>query len=147
MTLTIGATGGGTATRITFGDGTGGTVKSLNELNAALAANNLQASVSTRPARSRSRPPTTRRPSTIGRVGGTAAAPARLQRCWQRTAPVADPAAQAIRSNLVAQYNNIIAQITTTSQDSSFNGINLLNGDNLKLTFNETGKSTLNIRA
>src|SRR6202030_1508662 len=30
-------------------------------------------------------------------------------------------------------------------QDASFNGINLLNGDNLKLTFNETGKSTLNI--
>jgi flagellin len=46
---------------------------------------------------------------------------------------------------LVSQYNNIIAQITTTAQDSSFNGINLLNGDNLKLTFNETGKSTLNI--
>ena len=36
-------------------------------------------------------------------------------------------------------------QINTTSQDSSFNGINLLNGDDLKLTFNETGKSTLNI--
>ena len=60
-------------------------------------------------------------------------------------APVADAASQAIRSNLVSQYNNIIAQITTTAQDSSFNGINLLNGDNLKLTFNETGKSTLNI--
>ena len=58
---------------------------------------------------------------------------------------LADPASQAIRANLVSQYNNIIAQITTTSQDSSFNGINLLNGDDLKLTFNETGKSTLNI--
>jgi flagellin-like hook-associated protein FlgL len=46
---------------------------------------------------------------------------------------------------LVAQYSNIIAQITTTAQDASFNGTNLLNGDNLKLTFNETGKSTLNI--
>jgi len=45
----------------------------------------------------------------------------------------------------VNQYNNIIQQITTTAQDSSFNGINLLNGDNLKLTFNETGKSTLNV--
>ena len=45
----------------------------------------------------------------------------------------------------MGQYNNIITQITTTAQDSSFNGINLLNGDNLKLTFNETGKSTLNI--
>jgi flagellin-like hook-associated protein FlgL len=59
--------------------------------------------------------------------------------------PTADPASQAIRSNLVSQYNGIVAQITTTAQDSSFNGINLLNGDNLKLTFNETGKSTLNI--
>jgi flagellin len=59
--------------------------------------------------------------------------------------PVADAASQTIRANLVSQYNNIIAQITTTSQDASFNGINLLNGDNLKLTFNETGKSTLNI--
>ncbi len=44
------------------------------------------------------------------------------------------------------QYNDIITQITTTAQDASFNGINLLNGDNLKLTFNETGKSTLNIQ-
>jgi flagellin-like hook-associated protein FlgL len=60
--------------------------------------------------------------------------------------PLADAASQAIRANLVSQYNNVIQQITTTAQDSSFNGINLLNGDNLKLTFNETGKSTLNIQ-
>src|SRR3569832_1881162 len=60
-------------------------------------------------------------------------------------APVADPNAQSTRARLVAQYNNIIAQITTTSQDSSFNGINLLSGDDLKLTFNETGTSTLSI--
>ena len=46
----------------------------------------------------------------------------------------------------MAQYNDIIAQITTTAQDASFNGINLLNGDDLKLTFNETGKSILNIK-
>jgi flagellin len=59
--------------------------------------------------------------------------------------PVADPSSQATRSSLVSQYNNIITQITTTAQDSSFNGINLLFGDNLKLTFDETGKSTLNI--
>ena len=60
--------------------------------------------------------------------------------------PLADAASQNIRSGLVKQYNDIITQITTTAQDSSFNGINLLNGDNLKLTFNETGKSTLNIQ-
>jgi flagellin-like hook-associated protein FlgL len=61
-------------------------------------------------------------------------------------APVADAASQTIRSSLVKQYNDIITQITTTAQDASFNGINLLNGDDLKLTFNETGKSTLNIK-
>jgi flagellin-like hook-associated protein FlgL len=60
--------------------------------------------------------------------------------------PVADASSQTIRASLVKQYNDIITQISTTAQDSSFNGINLLNGDNLKLTFNETGKSTLNIQ-
>jgi flagellin len=59
--------------------------------------------------------------------------------------PVADPVSQAARASLVNQYNTIITNITSTSQDSSFNGVNLLNGDDLKLTFNETGKSTLSI--
>jgi flagellin len=59
---------------------------------------------------------------------------------------VADPDSQATRANLVNQYNNLLAQINTTAQDSSFNGINLLNGDTLNLVFNETGRSTLNIQ-
>jgi len=60
--------------------------------------------------------------------------------------PLADAGSLTIRGSLVKQYNDIITQITTTSQDASFNGINLLNGDDLKLTFNETGKSTLNVK-
>jgi flagellin-like hook-associated protein FlgL len=145
LTLTIGATGDGTATNITFGDGTGGTVKSLNDLNTKLAANNLQASLSatgvitvttTNDAAS----------STIGTVGGTAAGAGKAFNGVAGSTPVQDPAAQLVRSNLVAQYNNILDQITTTAQDASFNGINLLNGDQLKLTFNETGTSTLKIQ-
>jgi flagellin len=58
---------------------------------------------------------------------------------------VIDTNSQTARANLVAQYNNVLAQINTTAQDASFNGINLLNGDTLKLVFNETGRSTLNI--
>ena len=60
-------------------------------------------------------------------------------------APVADPVSQATRASLVAQYNQILTQITTTAQDSSFNGVNLLNGDSLKLVFDETGKSSVSI--
>jgi len=57
----------------------------------------------------------------------------------------AHPVSQATPSSLVSQYNQIITQITTTAQDASFNGINLLNGDSLKLVFDETGKSTVTI--
>jgi flagellin len=59
--------------------------------------------------------------------------------------PATDPVSQATRANLVNQYNQILTQINTTAQDASFNGINLLNGDSLKLVFDETGKSTSTI--
>ena len=61
------------------------------------------------------------------------------------TAAVSDPISQATRSSLVSQYNQIITQITATAQDASFNGVNLLNGDSLKLVFDESGKSTSTI--
>jgi len=139
-TLTIASTGGGTATNITFGNGPG-EVATLNDLNAALAANNLQASISTTGAITivTSNDAAS---STIGAVGGTATAFSGAV----AGAPIIDPDSQATRANLVAQYNNVLAQINTTSQDASFNGINLLNGDTLKLVFNETGRSTLNIQ-
>jgi flagellin-like hook-associated protein FlgL len=142
-TLTIGATGGGTATSITFGTGAG-QISTLNGLNSALAANNLQASIdsngkititTTNDAAS----------STIGTIGGTAAGASQAFNGQTPGAPVADPTSQAQRSSLVAQYNNVLEQINTTAQDASFNGVNLLNGDTLKLTFNETGRSTLSI--
>jgi hypothetical protein len=37
------------------------------------------------------------------------------------SAPVVDASAQAVRSNLVNPFNGILARITTTSQDASFN--------------------------
>jgi len=143
-TLSIAATGGGTPTNITFGTGPG-QISTLNGLNAALAANNLQANISTtgviniitsNDAAS----------STIGAISGSATASGQAFNGVTAAPPVVDPNSQATRANLVSQYNNVLAQINTTSQDASFNGINLLNGDTLKLVFNETGRSTLNIQ-
>src|ERR1041385_3267747 len=114
LTLTIGATGNGTATSLTFGNGTSGTVKSLNDLNTALAGNNLFATVdstgtititTTNDAAS----------STIGTIGGTAAGSGKAFNGKTGSAPVVDAAAQLVRSNLVSQYNNILDQITTTA--------------------------------
>ncbi|MBR1156857.1 hypothetical protein, partial [Bradyrhizobium sp. JYMT SZCCT0428] len=145
--LTIAATGGGTASSITFGTGAA-EVDTLNELNAALAPNNLQASVDDSTGKITITTINDAASATVGALAGTAtgAGKAFLPASVVTVAPVADAASQTIRSNLVVQYNNIIAQITTTAQDASFNGINLLNGDDLKLTFNETGKSILNIK-
>ncbi len=143
-TLKIDATGGGVATDIVFGVGAG-RISSLNQLNEALAANNLQATfvsgkltiTTTNEAAS----------ATIGAITGSAVGASQAFAAGTTApAPVVDPSAKLTRDNLVIQYNNIINQITTTAQDASFNGINLLGGDTLKLTFNETGKSTLNIQ-
>ncbi|WP_065752567.1 flagellin [Bradyrhizobium paxllaeri] len=143
-TLRIGATGGGVATDIVFGEGAG-RISNLNQLNEALAANNLQATfvsgkltiTTTNEAAS----------ATIGAITGSAVGAGQAFAAGTTApAPVVDPDAKLTRDNLVIQYNNIINQITTTSQDASFNGINLLGGDTLKLTFNETGKSTLSIQ-
>jgi len=140
QTLSITSTGGGTQTNLTFGFGSG-QISTLNQLNAALAPNNLEASIS--PAGAITLITTNAAASaTIGTVTSSAAAFTGLV----GGAPVADPNSQATRASLVSQYNNLLAQINTTAQDSSFNGINLLNGDTLNLVFNETGRSTLNIQ-
>jgi flagellin len=143
-TLTIGATGGGTATSITFGTGTG-QISTLNGLNAALAANNLQATIDSSTGKISITTSNDAASSTIGTVGGTSSLSGQAFTGLTPAAAVADPTSQSQRASLVAQYNNVLAQINTTAQDASFNGINLLNGDTLKLTFNETGKSTLSI--
>jgi len=138
QTIIVAASGSLAAVTVTLG-----ATETLDQLNTALAPGNLTASLDSTNHLVFTNNNNDAASSTIGAVtvgstpGSTTFAAA--------VAPVADAASQAIRANLVSQYNNIVAQITTTAQDSSFNGINLLNGDNLKLTFNETGKSTLNI--
>jgi flagellin len=144
QTLTIGATGGGTATSITFGLGAG-QVSTLNQLNSALSANNLQATIDSSTGKINITTSNDAAASTIGTIGGTSAASSQAFNGLTAAAAVVDPNSQAQRASLVGQYNNVLAQINTTAQDASFNGINLLNGDTLKLTFNETGKSSLSI--
>jgi flagellin len=146
-TLTFSAFNGGAAVNVTFGDGTGGTVKTLDQLNTTLQANNLTATLDST-GNLKISANNDYASSTLGSVaaGGALGGTVTSALTWSTaSAPIADASAQAVRSNLVTQYNNILAQITTTAQDASFNGVNLLAGDTLKLTFNETGKSTLGI--
>jgi flagellin len=148
QTLTFSSFNGGTAVNVTFGDGTNGTVKSLNDLNNVLQSNNLLATLNSNGILTISAS-NDFAASTLGSAaaGGAIGGSVTNQLTFTKSsAPIADAAAQATRSNLVTQFNNVLQQINTTAQDSSFNGVNLLNGDNLKLTFDETAQSTLNIQ-
>jgi flagellin len=145
-TLTFSSFDGGEAVNVTFGTGVG-QVQSLNDLNNALQANNLTATIDgtgklTVSAIDDFASSTIGSAQAGGVIGGTLTTAVAFSTA---SAPTPDAAAQAVRANLVSQYNNILSQITTTAQDASFNGVNLLNGDQLKLTFNETATSTLNI--
>jgi flagellin len=146
-TLTFSSFNGGTPVNVTFGDGTNGTVKTLDQLNVQLQANHLTATIDangvlTVTTVNEYASSTLGSTAAGGAVGGTLTG---VLAFTTAQPPVQDPVAQTARSSLVSQFNNILAQIDTTSQDSSFNGINLLNGDTLKLVFNETGSSTLGI--
>jgi flagellin-like hook-associated protein FlgL len=50
-----------------------------------------------------------------------------------------------VRANLATQFDAIRAQIDTLATDAGFNGINLLNGNNLTVTLNENGTSSVTI--
>jgi flagellin len=145
-TLTFSSFNGGTAVNVTFGTGVG-QVQNLAQLNTALQSNNLSASIDgsgnlTISATNDFASSTLGSPAAGGTIGGSITNAISFS---APTTPIADQAASATRAGLVTQFNNILSQISTTTQDSSFNGINLLNGDQLKLTFDETGKSTLSI--
>jgi flagellin len=52
-----------------------------------------------------------------------------------------------VRGNLSKQFNELRDQFDKLADDSSFNGINLLRGDKLTITFNETGSSSIAIQS
>ena len=51
----------------------------------------------------------------------------------------------AVRASLAAQFGAIRTQIDQLSADASFNGINLLGGNSLTVTLNETGTSNITV--
>jgi flagellin-like hook-associated protein FlgL len=53
--------------------------------------------------------------------------------------------ANTSRTTLTTNFNSLLTQIDQLAGDSSYNGVNLLNGNNLKVIFNETSTSSLTI--
>jgi flagellin-like hook-associated protein FlgL len=145
-TLTFTAFNGGTPINLTFGDGTGGTIKTLDQLNAALQANNLTATLDTSGkltiSASNDYASSTLGGSAGGQIGGTVTSAL----TWtSASAPVPDANALATRASLQNDYISLLTQIDQLAKDSSYGGINLIYGDSLKIVFNENGSSALQV--
>jgi flagellin len=145
-TLTFTSFNSGTPINITFGDGTGGTIKTLDQLNAALQANNLSATLDTSGkltiSASNDYASSTMGGTSGGQIGGTVTSAL----TWtSASAPVPDANALATRSSLQNDYISLLTQIDQLAKDSSFGGINLIYGDSLKIVFNENGSSALQV--
>ncbi len=113
-TLTFTAFNGGTAVNVTFGDGTNGTVKTLDQLNSQLQANNLSATIDANGQAHH------HRIQRLGVLDDWLDGGWRCDRRYaDRSADVRDGfhagrrmhVAQSARANLVSQYNNILNQI------------------------------------
>jgi hypothetical protein len=139
-TLTISANGGATQT-ITFGTGASETstkaelvtaLANLSGVTASLSGTTLNVQVASNTSQ------------TSLTIGGTAAAKLGLT-VGTNQGTQTSTTSNSTRAALQTDYNDVLTQIDTLAKDSSYNGINLLNGDNLKVVFNEKGTSTLNI--
>ncbi|NVO15115.1 MAG: hypothetical protein HXX10_13855 [Rhodoplanes sp.] len=141
-TMTVAANGGAAQT-LTFGKGTG-QISTIAEFTTAL--NNVSGVTAN----------VTGSAFTIGVASGTSQTSLAIGGATNTLAAIGTSAQtktgvkhegtdNATRSSLQTDYNNVLAQIDTLSKDASYNGINLLNGDDLKVSFNEKSTSSLTI--
>src|SRR5690606_29785258 len=59
---------------------------------------------------------------------------------------VAEIGGNDVRANLAAQFNSLRSELDRLAEDASYNGVNLLRGDELKIIFNELGTSMIQIQ-
>jgi flagellin-like hook-associated protein FlgL len=58
-----------------------------------------------------------------------------------------DATTDAARATLLTQFNELRTQLTNLAEDSGFNGVNLLGGNNLIVNFNEDASNTATVTA
>ena len=142
LSVTVGTGTTAKTTALTFGTGAG-QISTLDQLNDALSSANAQASIDTTGKLTIST--NNDAGSQQLTVGGSATGSANSFLTTSATATIGGDGLTA-RNKLVNDYNNLLTQIDQLSNDSSFNGVNLLKGDQLKVVFNENQSSSITVQ-
>jgi flagellin-like hook-associated protein FlgL len=146
-TLTVQANGGASKT-ITFGTG-GGEVSTAAELQTALSGTGVSASIdgSNHLVLSVASTKGTQNSLTLsGSATGSGAGTIGIAAVTDALGNENPPAVDSTRANYQSQFNDLLSQIDQLANDASYNGVNLLNGDQLKVAFNEQGSSSITIK-
>jgi hypothetical protein len=142
LTVSVGSGASAKTATVTFGNLTG-QVQTLDQLNVALASANAQATMDSTGRLSIST--TNDSASQTLNISGTATGASASFLTSSAGATLGGDGLTA-RNKLVTDYNNLLGQIDQLSNDSSFNGINLLKGDQLKVNFNEDASSSITLK-
>jgi flagellin-like hook-associated protein FlgL len=140
LTVTVGTGSAAQSTNITFSS----SLKTLDDLNNALNAVGLTASLDSSGKLSLTTTNATASKSFL--VQGAAATTLFGASSVASSNPVRGGTGATQRDSFLSDYNNLLKQVDTLAQDASFNGVNLLNGDDLSVIFNENNTSKLNIK-
>ncbi|MDB5622300.1 MAG: hypothetical protein JWR39_863 [Devosia sp.] len=149
-TLSV-SVGGASATTVTFGTGAS-QVNTLEELNDALSSSGARAKLSSdgKLTIETANASESQSLAISGTAVNTASAAAGAGEIFDfadtagasKTATVGDKKQRVDYKN---DYNDLRDQISQLAKDASFNGVNLLSGDSLKVVFNEDGTSSLDV--
>ena len=142
LQVTVGTGAQAKTTAFTFGTAAG-QVSTLDQLNEQLSAANAQATIDSSGRLSIST--TNDSGSQSLTISGSATGAGNTFLTTSATATIGGDGLTA-RNKLVNDYNNLLTQIDQLSNDSSFNGVNLLRGDQLKVSFNETQSSSITVK-
>jgi len=129
-----------------------GGIDTLDELNKFFSDNNvdLEASVSVDAATKKGTLTFTTSNAAANEtpvdLEGTATASGQAFASASFSAPVVSGAGKDTRDNYRKDFNDALKQISSLAKDASYNGVNLLNGDDLSIVFNEDGSSKLDVK-
>jgi flagellin len=144
--LTV-AINGSAAEQIQFGTGTNQiqTLKQLNEVLASLPGGATASASGTGVSISLGANTTQQNTVTLGGSSDVLSALGLTSGTQVGSQQLTNGQTSTTRATLQNNFNSLLGQIDQLAGDSSYNGVNLLNGDNLKVTFNETDTSSLTI--
>ncbi|ACA19414.1 conserved hypothetical protein [Methylobacterium sp. 4-46] len=136
----------GTGVTLTFGPAAG-QISTLTQLNAALAPANAQATLD--PTTGQIKLTTTNEAGadSLTLIASPPPTSNNVANPFNTGTAIATIGGDGLtaRNGLVTTYNGLLTQIDQLAADASFNGVNLLAGDNLTLNFNERSTSQLSV--